>query len=165
MTVTLSVGALLAAARFRRTGSQRHLLWLAGLFAHGVVHQRAVFFLAPSLLALTWGHWRVLWRHAGQIALLALGALATYLYLPLRAWMGADWTFNSPGTWRGFWNLVLDTKSERIVPCPPPWPRRWRACGTSLPCSTRTCPLLLALGLVARPALLAAPSRRGAGSA
>jgi hypothetical protein len=118
MTVALSVGALLAGVRFHRTGDRAQLLWLAGLAAHGVIHQRAVLFLAPSLLVLVWGRWGALYRHAGQILMLALSALATYLYLPLRAWMGADWTFNAPGTWQGFWTLVLDTKSDRIVRLP-----------------------------------------------
>jgi hypothetical protein len=50
------------------------------------------------------------------IALALLGPL-TYLYLPVRAWQGADWTFGQPGTWEGFRTLVLDSKA-RIFSAP-----------------------------------------------
>lgn len=118
MTMALTVGAVLAAVRFAASGARRDLLWLAALLAHGAVHQRAVLFVAPAIAILVLGRWKAIWNAALPILLHGLGALATYLYLPLRAWMGADWTFNAPGTWRGFWGLVLDTKSERIVRAP-----------------------------------------------
>jgi len=118
MTMALSIGAMLAALRFRASGRQHDLLWLVALLAHGIVHQRAVFFLGPAIAILVLGRWRAIMAATVPILLHGVGALATYLYLPVRAWMGADWTFNAPGTWQGFWGLVFDTKSERIVRAP-----------------------------------------------
>lgn len=54
---------------------------------------------ATSLFSLLWG-------------------LLTYIYLPIREWLGAEWLFSNPGTWEGFRALVLDTKSDRIVEVP-----------------------------------------------
>ncbi len=118
MTMAFTAGSMLAGLRFARTGSKRDLLWLAFLCAQGVVHQRAVVFIAPAVLVLVWGRWRTVWKNAWSIVGHAVCALATYLYLPIRAWTGAQWTFNAPGTWRGFWGLVFDTKAGRIVRLP-----------------------------------------------
>jgi hypothetical protein len=73
-----------------------------------------------GLLILVSHQWRVLldWKRLLiVIELMLLGPL-TYIYLPIRAWMGADWTFSSPGTWEGFKALILDTKVDRIVSTP-----------------------------------------------
>lgn len=120
MTMALTIGALLAAVRLGRDGQTRDLYWLAFLCGQGLVHQRAFAFIGLGLLILVAHQWRVLLhgKHLFVVLLLALLGPITYLYLPLRAWMGADWTFSSPGTWAGFKALVLDTKAERIVDAP-----------------------------------------------
>lgn len=118
MTMGLTFGSLLAGIQFSRTGERKALFWLALLSSQAVLHQRALVFLAPGLALLVWRQRAVLWRSLPLvITVFALGFLV-YLYLPIRAWMGADWTFNAPGTWSGFWSLVLDTKTERIVDIP-----------------------------------------------
>jgi len=149
MTMSLTVAALLAALRYRQSGERRQLLWLAALLAQGVVHQRAVAFIAPAVLVLVWGRWRALWQNLLPIMAHGLGALATYLYLPLRAWMGATWTFNAPGTWQGFWGLVLDTKSERIVRLPGSLAELWSRFANAVGLLRQDLPLtLLVLGLL-----------------
>jgi hypothetical protein len=118
MTVGLLLASILLALQFGRTGKRSTLLWLALMSTQAVFHQRALVFAAPGLLLLAWPHWRVIWRNIlAAIGAALVGALI-YLYLPLRDWMGATWTFNAPGTWRGFWSLLLDTKVDRIVNTP-----------------------------------------------
>ena len=118
MTMALTVAILVAAIRWQRTGQKRDLYWLAFLTGQGLAHQRAFVFIGLGLLVLVIGHWRQIWQQFHIILGLALLGPLTYIYLPIRAWMGADWTFNSPGTWEGFWTLFLDTKTERIVEMP-----------------------------------------------
>lgn len=36
-------------------------------------------------------------------------------------WLGSEWVFSAPGTWEGFWALVMDTKAERIISVPGTW--------------------------------------------
>jgi len=118
MTMALSLAALLAAIRFGRRGEKRDLYWLAFLCGQGIAHQRSFAFLGLGLLLLVMPQWRAIWKGLPvAIGLAFLGPL-TYLYLPLRAWLGAEWLFSSPGTWDGFWKLVLDTKADRIVSVP-----------------------------------------------
>lgn len=156
MTMALTIGTMLAALAYRQRGGRRELLWLAALLTQGVVHQRAVAFVAPALLVLVWGRWRPIWQNIRPIIALGLGALATYLYLPLRAWMGATWTFNSPGTWQGFWGLVLDNKSTRIVSVPASWAELAARLQTAVSLLAQDLPLavlvlgLIGLGLLAR---------------
>lgn len=126
MTMALTLAALLAAVRFRRSGQRGDLYWLAFLAGQGLAHQRAFLFLGPALLALALPRWRTVWQERALVIGLGLLGPLTYLYLPLRAWMGADWTFSAPGTWDGFWALVLDTKAERIVEVPQSAGEVWR---------------------------------------
>jgi len=118
MTMALTLGSLILGIRFSRSGTRADLLWLALVFTQGSAHQRAVLFMVPALALLCLPHWRLLWQNTLALVGLALLAFATYLYLPIRDWMGADWTFGQPGTWRGFWAMVLDTKADRIVATP-----------------------------------------------
>ncbi|MCB8942507.1 MAG: DUF2723 domain-containing protein [Ardenticatenaceae bacterium] len=149
LTMALTVATLIAAIRWQRTGSQRDLYWLAFLTGQGLAHQRAFVFLGLGLLVLVMRQWRQIWQRLPAILGLALLGPLTYIYLPLRAWMGADWTFNSPGTWSGFWSLFLDTKTERIVEMPGTAVTAWaRLEGVfNLLVDDMTWPLLL-LGLV-----------------
>lgn len=118
MTMALTFAALLAAVRFYQEADPAALYWLAFLSGQGVAHQRAFAFLAPALALLALPYWRkALQRWLPILGLILLGPL-TYLYLPLVDWLGADWVFSAPGTWQGFWALLLDTKAERIISIP-----------------------------------------------
>jgi hypothetical protein len=118
MGAALTVAALLFALRFGRSGQARDLLWLGAAFSLGLAHQRNTLLLAPALVLLAWGRWAVVWRQLPRLLAIAAAALLTYLYLPLRAWQGARWTFGAVGTWQGFLQIFLDTKVERIVAQP-----------------------------------------------
>jgi len=118
MTMALTAASLLLAIRFGQSGKRRDLFWLVLVYTQGLAHQRAMLFMAPGLLILCGHRWRVAWRNALPAIGLALVAPLAYLYLPLREWMGADWTFGQTGTWHGFWAMFLDTKAERIIAVP-----------------------------------------------
>ncbi len=129
MTMALTFGTMLAAYRFGKSGSKSDLYWFSFLAGQGLAHQRAFAFLGLGLLIFILPKWRVLMRSLPVSILLGLLGPLTYLYLPLRAWMGADWTFSSPGTWEGFRAIVLDTKAERIIEIPTTlaeWQQRFR---------------------------------------
>ena len=118
MTLALTLGSLLAAINFSRTGSRRALFWLALLASQAVLHQRAMIFLAPGLALLVLKQHKALWRGLPLVLGVFIAGSLVYLYLPIRAWMGATWTFNDPGSWAGFWGLVFDTKTGRILAIP-----------------------------------------------
>lgn len=120
MTMALTFATILTAVRFGRDGHTSDLYWLAFLSGQGLTHQRAFVFIGLGILILVIHQWRMLlnWKHLLIVVFLALLGPLTYIYLPIRAWMGADWTFSSPGTWEGFTTIVLDTKAERIVNAP-----------------------------------------------
>jgi hypothetical protein len=94
------------------------------------------------------------------LPVLGVAALAplTYLYLPLRAWQGATWTFGQPGTWRGFWTMVFDTKASRIIALPA-GPGQWLArAGATIGLLNDDLPVpVLAIGLMG----LLTPGLRG----
>ncbi|MEO8084583.1 MAG: DUF2723 domain-containing protein [Ardenticatenales bacterium] len=114
-TMFFTALCLLLAVRYEHTGARRDLLWLAVAFVHGVLHMRAVLFLAPALAILVAPRWRDVLRAWRPIVAIGLLSPLVYLYMPLREWMGAAWTFGQTRTWRGFWAMVLDTKADRIV--------------------------------------------------
>jgi hypothetical protein len=118
MTMAITFGSLLVALRFYRYGHRGDFLWLAFLVGQGVAHQRAFVFSLPALAVLALPRWRLMMRHWLPAAGLVLLGPLTYLYLPIVDWLGSDWTFSNPGTWDGFWALVLDTKTERIIEVP-----------------------------------------------
>ncbi|MBC7234421.1 MAG: DUF2723 domain-containing protein [Chloroflexi bacterium] len=118
MSMALAMASVWLALRYARSGRRADLLWLVAAFTQGVAHQRALVFLAPALGLLVYPRWQEIWRARRALLGIALWAPLTYLYLPLRQWMGADWTFGAPGTWRGFWAMLLDTKAERILDVP-----------------------------------------------
>jgi len=118
MTMALTAASLLLAVRLAETGQRRHFLWLVLVYSQGLAHQRAMLFMAPGLLILCWHRWRVAWQNRWAALGICLLAPLVYLYLPLREWMGAQWTFGQTGTWRGFWAMFTDTKVERIIAMP-----------------------------------------------
>ena len=130
MTMALTVATLWFAMRFGRSGSRADLLWLVFVFSQGIFHQRSILLVAPAVLLLVWPHVLTPFRLGGRTLLLVIGvallAPLTYLYLPLRVWMGADWVFGSPGTWDGFWTLLLDNRAGRIFNLNADWAVRLR---------------------------------------
>jgi hypothetical protein len=88
------------------------------LSSQGVVHQRAVLFMAPAVLALILAQWRAAWRAFFPALALALLSPLTYLYLPWRVSQGATWVFGAPGTWQRVMLMLLDNRAERIVTWP-----------------------------------------------
>ncbi len=118
LTLAFTVASLLFAVRYDRDGNRSDLLALVFVFSQGVMHMRAVLFLAPAIAVLVWPRWMAIAsRWKSVLAIAALSPLP-YLYMPLREWMGATWTFGQTRTWRGFWTMILDTKAERIVHLP-----------------------------------------------
>ncbi len=120
MTMALTFATILVAIRLYKQGEVSDLYWLAFLSGQGLAHQRAFAFMGLGILVLVYSHWRLLWNRKQfliSFLLILLGPL-TYVYLPIRAWMGADWTFSSPGTWEGFKAIILDTKADRIINIP-----------------------------------------------
>ena len=119
MTTALTMATLLFALRFGRSGGRGDLLWLVFFFSQGIFHQRSVLLVAPAVLLLVWPHLLTPFRMGLRTLLPAVGvallAPLTYLYLPLRVWMGADWVFGSPGTWDGFWALFFFNNAELVV--------------------------------------------------
>ena len=118
LTLVLTIASLLFAVRFGRTGKRRDLLLLTFAFTQGVVHQRAVVFLAPGIVVLITPQWRATLKHVVAVVSVALIAPLTYLYLPLRVQMGAKWTFGQIGSWHGLWVMLTDNKAERIIELP-----------------------------------------------
>jgi hypothetical protein len=130
MTTALTVATLLFALRFGRSGARADLLWLTFVFSQGVFHQRSIVLLAPAVLLLVWPNiltpFRMGWRTLLLVIGIALLAPLSYLYLPLRVWMGADWVFGSPGTWDGFWTLFFDNRADRVFDLQTDWAARIR---------------------------------------
>ena len=105
--LALAAASLWLAVRYDETRSAKTLLALAFVWGQAVVHHRLAVLMAPALAVLVAPG---LWSDRRRFALLAgsvgmgLLAFAFYLYMPLRARMGA-WTYGDPGTWQGFWFL------------------------------------------------------------
>lgn len=118
MTVALTIATIWFALRFGRTGQRSELLWLTFAFTQGLAHQRALVFVAPAVALLVIPRWRVIWEHS--LAAVGVAAIAplTYLYLPLRSWMGANWTFGQIGSVRGLWTMLTDNRADRIAQVP-----------------------------------------------
>lgn len=115
-TVTLAFTAvsLIFALKFGRSGTRKDLLLLTFFITQAVAHQRSTILLVPSVLILIWPNLKQVWPNFLWVILITLLAPLTYLYLPLRAWMGADWIFGAPGTWDGFWTLFFDNRAGRV---------------------------------------------------
>ncbi len=117
MTMMFTAAMVWFAVRYGRDGKRSDLLWLAVVSGQGLTHMRAVLFVAPAILVLIAPQWRdiIKWRNLLPMLGIGLAAPLLYIYMPLREWMGADWTFGQTSTWQGFWTMVLDTKAERII--------------------------------------------------
>ena len=102
----LLAASLWLAVRYSETGSAKLLYALAFVWGQAVVHHRLAVLAAPALAILVLptllrSRQRVPQLLAGSAGIGML-AFAFYLYMPLRARMGA-WTYGDPGTWHGFW--------------------------------------------------------------
>jgi hypothetical protein len=101
----LLAASLWLAVRYSETGSTKLLYALAFVWGQAVVHHRLAVFAALALAVLVLptlsNGRRVPQLLAGSLGM-GLLAFAFYLYMPLRARMGA-WTYGDPGTWQGFW--------------------------------------------------------------
>lgn len=104
-------------------GLRRRFLALALLGGIGVAHHRAVAFIAPGLLAAVWLHRDdepVRWPRTLLIALgLFLLGFIPYIYMPLRAWQGAEWVYGEPETLRGLWIEFTGREADRLITLPP----------------------------------------------
>jgi len=117
-TMAFTAACLALALSLDRGGRPRTAALLALAFAQGVLHMRAVLFLAPALAVLAWPRRGAAWAAWRPIAAAVLLSPLVYAYMPLRERMGATWTFGQTSTWRGLREMVLDTKAERIVSLP-----------------------------------------------
>jgi len=116
MTLLFMVLILWLAVRFDRSGDQRTLIWLAAVLGQGVFHGRSVMGLVPAVALLIIPRWRTIWRNAPVLVVVGLVLPPLlYLYLPLREWMGSDWTFGNTSTWEGFLRMFLNIKAARFV--------------------------------------------------
>lgn len=116
LTMLFIVLTLLLAVRFDKTGDRKYLIWLALVFGLGIFHGRSVVGLVPAVILLVVPRWRAIWRNAPL--LIGIGLILPpllYLYLPLREWMGCDWTFGNTSTWDGFWRMFLNIKAARFT--------------------------------------------------
>ena len=126
LTLFFTTATLIFAVRFGRAGRRRDLLLLTLFSSQGVMHQRSVVLLAPATFVLIYPRLHALWRDLSSVMGIALLAPLTYLYMPLRVWTGATWVFGSPGTWEGFWSMLLDNRAGRVVKSHASW-EEWRA--------------------------------------
>ena len=92
------------------------MIWLAVVLGQGVFHGRSVIGLLPAVALLIIPRWRSIWRNVPVLVVVGLVLPPLlYLYLPLREWMGSDWTFGNTSTWEGFWRMFLNIKAARFV--------------------------------------------------
>jgi hypothetical protein len=102
----LLAASLWLAVSYSETGSVKFLYALAFVWGQAVVHHRLAVFTVPALAILVLPTLLTNQRRVPRLLAASLGmgllAFAFYLYMPLRARMGA-WTYGDPGTWQGFW--------------------------------------------------------------
>lgn len=115
MTMMFIAANFYFALRFDRTGKRGDLLWLTFFLSQGVFHGRSVMGVLPGIFLIIIPRWRTIWKNLPALIGLSLIAPLLYLYLPLREWMGADWTFGNTSTWDGFWRAFLNIKAGRFT--------------------------------------------------
>jgi len=118
MSMMFMAGILLFSIRFDRSGGRRDLIWLTLFLSQGIFHGRAVLALIPVVGLLILPHWRIVRKQLPLLIGISLIAPALYIYLPLREWMGSDWTFGNTSTWDGFWRMFLNIKAGRFASVP-----------------------------------------------
>ncbi|MBN1316185.1 MAG: DUF2723 domain-containing protein [Anaerolineales bacterium] len=120
MTAALTVATLYFSLRFGRDGNKRDLLWAVFCFSQGVVHQRAIVFIAPAVGLMIYPQWREIFTNIKAVFGLAILAPLTYLYLPFCVLLGVDvnWTFGQIGSVKGLLGMLLDNRADRVVEIP-----------------------------------------------
>ena len=117
----LLAASLWLAVRYSETRKNKFLYALAFVWAQAVVHHRLAVFTAPAMAVLVLPGLLSDRKRAPRLILgsvgLALLAFAFYLYMPLRARMGA-WTYGDPGTWQGFW-FIFWSREVTFLLVPP----------------------------------------------
>ncbi|NDJ61284.1 MAG: DUF2723 domain-containing protein [Chloroflexi bacterium] len=105
-----------------RAPIRHRVYWLAFVGGIGVAHHRAIILAAPALIYAVWPLLNKEPRHLRRTLLICLGigltGLVPYLYLPLRAWMGAAWVYGDPGTLAGFWDQFIGREATGFVGLP-----------------------------------------------
>ncbi len=104
--IALEAASLWLAVRYAENRSDKTLYVLAFVYGQAVVQHRLAVVMAPALAILVVPglarQGRRMFRLLTVCAGLVVLAFAFYLYMPVRAWMGA-WTYGDPGSWDGFW--------------------------------------------------------------
>lgn len=118
MSMMFMAGILLFSVRFDRSGNRSDLIWLTLFLSQGIFHGRAVLALMPVVGLLILPRWRQVLSQLPLLIGISLIAPALYIYLPLREWMGSDWTFGNTSTWDGFWRMFLNIKAGRFASVP-----------------------------------------------
>jgi len=97
--------------RDRAADADRWLVGAAALYGAALGNQALTLLLAPGIALFILAVEPRVWLRRGQLGrcVLALfGVVAVlYLELPIRAAMGAPLVYGHPGTWDGFWYVVL----------------------------------------------------------
>jgi hypothetical protein len=117
----LLAASLWLAVRYNETRKAKFLYALAFVWTQAVVHHRLAVFTAPAMAVLVLPGLLSDRKCAPRLLLgclgLGLSAFAFYLYMPLRARMGA-WTYGDPGTWQGFW-FIFWSREVTFLLVPP----------------------------------------------
>lgn len=105
-----------------REWQDRDWLIAAAILGTAAAHHRSTLFVVPTLVVWLLPQVTARWRHMPRILLagtLVFSAMfIVYLYLPIRAWMGARWVAGQPGTWDGFWYEFLAGEARRLMVSP-----------------------------------------------
>jgi hypothetical protein len=154
-SLSLAAVILLMALRTAESGAEdpRWFHGLAFVFGLAVSHGRALVLLAPALAALLWRPYFT-YVHRKPLALFLHIVLAflpwlSYLYLPLRAYMGAEWTFSEPTDWESLRPYITADETRTnitIATTPAEWVERTRLHLEVL--NTELLPGLLIVGLM-----------------
>jgi len=117
----LLAASLWLAVRYSETRKEKFLYALAFVWGQAVVHHRLAVFTAPAMVVLALPGLLSDRKRLPRLLLGCLGlgllAFAFYLYMPLRARMGA-WTYGDPGTWQGFW-FIFWSREVTFLLIPP----------------------------------------------
>lgn len=118
----LIVVAFLIIQRWHTDGEPYHLYHLALTVGLAVGHHRLALLALPALMIyagpLTFRTIRARLLRLVPACGIVLASFLVYLYLPIRAWTGARWIYDQPGTWDGFWRLVSAREFGALVKLP-----------------------------------------------
>ena len=117
----LLAASLWLAVRYSETRDKKFLYALAFVWGQAVVHHRLAVVTAPAIAVLVLPGLLNDRKRMPRLLLGSVGlgllAFAFYLYMPLRARMGA-WTYGDPGSWQGFW-FIFWSREVTFLLAPP----------------------------------------------